>query len=91
MNESYRVSLSIEDIARAVAIKQAFDAGRCKAHASARQQAEPRLVAIRRAIDQDALRGFPERGRAVRIAKELRLPERSVRRAIGQLLLRGRK
>lgn len=86
-----RIPLSIEDILAAVRMRQGFLKGRQRAHAQARADAAPRETAIRRAWDKDVLAGFPERGRAARIAKATRIPARTVSRVIGRLLLRGRK
>jgi hypothetical protein len=48
-----------------------LDEGRQKAHRRAREAAAPVYLAIRRALDQDILAGFPPRGRAGRIARAI--------------------
>lgn len=62
-----------------------LERGRLRAIAQAKAAAAPRERAVRAALDVDALAGHAERGRAVRIARRLRLNPRTVRKILHQL------
>jgi hypothetical protein len=62
-----------------------LERGRQRAIAQRKAAAAPRERAVRRELDLDVLAGHPERGRAARIARVLRLDRRAVARVLARL------
>ena len=71
------------------AVLAAFAEGRQKAIEFRKFAAEPLERAVRAALDDDIIRGNPERGRAGRIAWQLHKRERTVRKVLARLMSRA--